>query len=130
MTVRNPQVGEQLGRYRLLRELGRGGMGVVYLALDTHLERHVALKLIAAEISEDAQFQSRFTREMRIAAQLEHPNVVPVYEAGELESFLFIAMRHIDGEDLRARLRRDGAVGSVIAGPIRLPAGCGSGCLP
>ena len=68
--------------YELERELGRGGMGTVHLARDTKLGRHVALKLLAPELADDVQFRERFLREQRIAASIEHPNVVPIYDAG------------------------------------------------
>jgi hypothetical protein len=99
---------ERLGAYRIEREIGRGGMGIVYLALDTRLQRHVALKLIAAELAADAGFRARFEREAHIAATLEHPHIVPVYEAGQLDGRLYIAMRHVAGADLGAVIRAEG----------------------
>jgi serine/threonine-protein kinase len=106
MTRRNPLVGDAFGRYRLDREIGRGGMGVVFLAQDMQLDRPVALKVISPDVGEDEQFRMRFAREMRIAAQVEHPNIVPVHEAGEIDGLLFIAMRYVTGEDLRSLLSR------------------------
>jgi hypothetical protein len=90
-------------------------MGVVFIAFDTHLERRVALKVIAPEISGDRNFRTRFEREMRIAAQLEHPNIVPVYEAGEIDGLLFLSMRYIEGQDLRARVEQDGGLDAIAA---------------
>ena len=91
--------------YRIEAEVGRGGMGVVYRALDTRLDRPVALKLIAPELAEDPQFRERFLRESRLAAAIDHGNVLPIYEAGEHDGQLFLAMRFVQGTDLKARLR-------------------------
>jgi predicted Ser/Thr protein kinase len=98
------------GAYDIQREVGRGGMGVVYLATDRRLGRRVALKVIVPELAADAQFRQRFEREARVAATLEHPHVVPVYEAGEQDGSLFIAMRFIDGRDLATEVRDHGAL--------------------
>ena len=80
-------------------------MGVVYRATDLSLERPVALKLIAPELAEDERFRERFLREPRLAASLDHPNVVPIYEAGEHDGQLYLAMRYVEGSDLRTRAR-------------------------
>src|SRR5260370_41284469 len=89
-------------------EIGRWGIGVVYRATDLELERPVALKLIATELAADERFRERFLRESRLAASLDHGNVIPVYEAGEAEGQLFQAMRYVEGEDLKSLLRREG----------------------
>jgi Protein kinase domain/WD40-like Beta Propeller Repeat len=102
------RIGAELAGYRLERELGRGGMGVVYLATDLRLGRTVAVKLLSPELSGDEQFRERFIRESRTAAGLEHPNIVPIHAAGEQDGVLFLAMRFIDGSDLRGALERDG----------------------
>ena len=94
--------------YRLEQIVGRGGMGVVYRATQLALERPVAIKLIATEHAQDADFHERFKSESRIAASIEHPNVIPVYEAGEDDGLLFIAMRLVDGVDLQQLLARSG----------------------
>ena len=94
--------------YRIEAELGRGGMGVVYRATDLQLERPVALKLIAPELSEDPAFRGRFLTETRLAASLDHPHVLPVHAAGEHEGRLYLAMRYVEGEDLKALLGREG----------------------
>jgi serine/threonine protein kinase len=73
--------------------VGRGGMGVVYRATDLSLERPVALKLIAPELAQDERFRARFLKEPRLAASLDHPNVIPIYEAGEHDGQLYLAMR-------------------------------------
>jgi len=90
--------------------VGRGGMGEVYRALDVRLRRPVALKVLSAELAEDQRFRERLLRESRLAASLDHPNVVPIYEAGEQDGRLFIAMRYVPGRDLKALLRRGGAL--------------------
>jgi serine/threonine protein kinase len=101
---------ERIGRYELLTELGRGGMGVVYRAHDTVVGRDVALKVISPDLASDPAFARRFEREMRIAARLEHQHVVPVYDTGREHDALFIAMRLIDGHDLREVIRIEGAL--------------------
>lgn len=99
--------GSRVGEYVIEAEIGRGGMGVVYRARHVRLERLVALKVIAPNLAQDATFRSRFDRESRLAASIEHPNAVPVYEAGEDDEVVFIAMRLIEGTDLRALLRKE-----------------------
>ena len=100
----------ELAGYRIEGLLGRGGMGEVYRALDTRLGRPVALKVLRADYAEDDRFRERLLRESRLAASLDHPNVIPIYEAGEQAGRLFIAMRFVSGEDLKALLRREGAL--------------------
>ena len=77
----DPQVGTELAGYRIESLLGRGGMSVVYLAEDLRLKRRVALKLLAAGLAEDESFRDRFLRESELAASIDHPNIVPIYEA-------------------------------------------------
>jgi hypothetical protein len=100
--------GDEFAGYRVERRLGRGGMGILYLAVEPGLERRVALKLIAPEAAEDEVFARRFTEESRIAASIEHPNVVPIYAAGEEGGVPYIAMRYVAGADLARRLTREG----------------------
>ena len=100
----DPRVGTELAGYLIEGLLGRGGMSVVYLAEDLRLHRKVALKLIAPELAEDERFRERFLAESELAASLDHPNVVPIYEAGEAEGVLFIAMRYVEGHDLKELL--------------------------
>ncbi len=100
--------GDEFAGYRIERRLGRGGMGILYLALEPGLERRVALKLIAPEGAADDVFARRFAEESRIAAAIEHPNVVPIYAAGEEEGVPWIAMRYVAGLDLGRRLAREG----------------------
>ena len=83
-------------------------MGVVYRATDLSLERPVALKLVAPELAEDERFRARFLREPRLAASLDHPNVIPIYEAGEHDGQLYLAMRFVEGSDLKTLLEREG----------------------
>ena len=100
--------GTMFGGYRVEALIGRGGMGVVYRATDLSLERPVALKLIAPELAQDERFRDRFLKEPRLAAALDHPSVVPIYEAGERDGQLYLAMRYVEGEDLKTLLERDG----------------------
>ena len=97
-----------IGGYRLTEVIGKGGMAVVYRAQQLSLDREVALKLIAPDFADDPVFRERFLRESRVAAAVEHPHVIPVYEAGEDAGLLFIAMRYVDGFDLGALLGRLG----------------------
>ncbi len=99
--------------YRIEQAIGRGGMGVVYRATQLALERPVAIKLIATERAQDPVFRVRFERESRLAASIEHPNVIPVYEAGEDDGLLFIAMRLVEGTDLAELLERVGVLEPV-----------------
>ena len=107
---RIPGVGSTLGQYRLTELLGHGGMGVVYRAEDLRLERNVALKLLSGDVSDDARFRTRFLRESRLAASTEHPGIVPIYDAGEIDGLLYIAMRYVEGSDLGRLLRAEGAL--------------------
>ncbi len=95
-----PEIGAQLAGYRIDRIVGRGGMGVVYLATELALDRPVALKLIAPELAGDAAFRERFLRESRIAASIDHAGILPVYAAGEADGELYLANRFVDGTDL------------------------------
>ena len=104
----DPRIGSEIAGYRIERLLGRGVMSVVYLAYHERLDRRVALKLLAPELAEDAQFRDRFLKESRLAASLDHPNVIPIYDADEADGVLFIAMRYVDGTDLRRLLAEEG----------------------
>jgi hypothetical protein len=109
--------GSEVAGYRIDEPLGRGGMGEVYRALDVRLGRPVALKMLAGALAADEDFQARLLHESRVAAGLDHPNVVPIYEAGAHDGALFIAMRYVPGRDLGALLRREGplAPGRALA---------------
>jgi ABC-type branched-subunit amino acid transport system substrate-binding protein len=102
--------GSTLAGYRIEALVGRGGMGVVYRATDLNLERPVALKLIAPELAQDERFRNRFLKEPRLAAALDHPNVLPIYEAGEGDGQLYLAMRYVAGEDLKTLLAHEGTL--------------------
>ncbi len=101
--------------YSIEEAVGRGGMGVVYRATQLALERPVAIKLIATERAQDPVFRGRFEAESKLAASIEHPNVIPVYEAGEDEGLLFIAMRLVEGTDLARLLDEEGALAPAHA---------------
>ena len=102
------RIGSELAGYRIEAPIGRGGMGVVYRAEQVRLGRKVALKLLAPELAENQGFRARFEHESRLAAVLDHPNIVPLFEAGEADGLLFISMRYVEGTDLRDLLSRDG----------------------
>ena len=108
-------VGRQVAGYRIEREIGRGGMAVVYRARDLRLDRTVALKLLAPELARNDTFRLRFTHESRAAAAIDHPHIVPVYEAGETDGVLYIAMRYVEGSDLRHLLDRQGPLAPAAA---------------
>src|SRR5689334_24864215 len=100
-----PMVGDELAGYRLRGVLGRGGMSVVYEAENPRLGNLVALKVIAPELATDDVFRARFLQESRVAASLNHPNVIPIYDAGPHDGLLYIAMRFVAGADLRTVLK-------------------------
>src|SRR6478735_12545932 len=93
--------GQSLAGFKIIRELGTGGMGVVYLANDERLGRKVALKAIAPHLAHDPEFRTRFEAEARHAAAIDHPNAVQIFSAGSAEGCFFIAMRYVQGSDLR-----------------------------
>src|SRR5437016_8383120 len=101
--------GTQLGHYTIISQLGAGGMGEVYLAQDTKLDRKVALKVLPADIASNRDRMDRFVREAKSAAALNHPHIAHIYEIGESEGVNFIAMEYIDGETLREKIHRDQA---------------------
>jgi hypothetical protein len=117
--------GDEFAGYRIRERLGRGGMGVIYLAMEPGLERPVALKLIAPEAAADDVFAKRFAEESRIAASIEHPNVVPIYAAGEEDGVAWIAMRFFAGSDLQLRIARAGRLEPALA--VDLVAQLGNG---
>jgi serine/threonine-protein kinase len=107
----DPRPGDVVAGYRVESRIGRGGMGVVYLAEHQTLRRRAALKIIAPDLADDSDFRERFLREARIAATLTHPNVVTVYDAGEIDGLLYIAMQYVPGPDLAAILREERRLG-------------------
>jgi len=116
-------VGEVFAGHRIESQIGRGGMGVVYRARHLVLNRDVALKVIAPHLAEDAGFIGRFKRESIVAAGIDHPNVIPIYHAGESEGTYFITMRLVPGTDLRAYLTERGALPDDLAVRILAPVG-------
>src|SRR5213593_3711784 len=94
------------GRYSIDRELGRGGMGIVYLAREVHLDRLVAIKLLPPAKAQ--AYRARFMREARLAAKLSHPNIIPIHAVEETGGFVYFVLWLVDGETLGARVRRDG----------------------
>lgn len=106
------QPGRMLSHYRLVEKIGEGGMGVVWKALDTRLNRHVALKLLPPELTADSERRQRFLREARTAAAVSHPNTVAIHDVDEADGLTFLCMELVDGRTLR----------SVLAGrPIPIP---------
>src|SRR6266571_2931910 len=102
------RIGTELGGYRIVESLGRGGMSVVYRAEHVRLGRQAALKLLVPGLGE-ADFAQRFLRESQLAASLDHPNIVPVYDAGEQDGLLYIAMAYVEGTDLKTLIAEEGA---------------------
>src|ERR1041384_3611200 len=96
------------GRYSIDRELGRGGMGVVYLAREVHLDRLVAIKVLPPERAADTTLRDRFLREARLAAKLSHPNIIPIHSVEDVGAFVFYVMAYVDGETLATRVRTRG----------------------
>jgi YVTN family beta-propeller protein len=107
--------GSVVAGYRIEDVAGRGSMGVVYRATQLVLQRPVALKLIATEVAHDASFRERFKRESQLAASIDHPNVIPIYEAGEVDGSLFLAMRYVEGTDLGALVAAEGTLAPARA---------------
>ena len=101
--------------FKVLGELGRGGMGIVYLAIDVNLDREVAIKVLPAHLTEPSGVRDRFLREARTSAKLSHPNIVPVYRADEKDGVVFFVMRHVDGESLAERLASQGPLAPLDA---------------
>ena len=102
--------GTRVAGYKVEALIGRGGMGAVYRAEEEGLGRKVALKVIAPELAQDERFRERFLRESRIAASLDHPHVIPIYQAGDEDGLLFLAMRYVEGTDLARVVAEDGAL--------------------
>jgi serine/threonine protein kinase/tetratricopeptide (TPR) repeat protein len=122
------------GKYEIVRLLGRGGMGQVYLALDVKLEREIALKTLAVEFSADAEHKARFMREARMASALNHPNILTIYEIGALGDVLFIATEYVKGKTLRQlmrnnELRLNGVIDIAVQAVQGLAAAHGAGII-
>ena len=108
-------IGSTLAGFRIERLLGQGAMGTVYLAEDVHLGRKVAVKVLAGELADDDRFRRRFLVESQLAASLEHPHIVPIYAAGEESDVIFLAMKYVEGYDLRALIDATDQVGDERA---------------
>ena len=106
------------GRYSLERELGRGGMGIVYLAREVRLDRLVAIKLLPPGRARDGRLRERFLREARTAAKFSHPHIIPIFAVDEVDAFVFFAMAYIAGETLTERVRRRGPLPPSDAGRV------------
>jgi len=110
-----PLVGDEFAGYRMRAVLGRGGMSVVYQAENLRLSNVIALKVLAPELAADDVFRARFLEESRIAASLNHPNVIPIYDMGSQDELLYIAMRYVSGTDLRQMIKKRGRLQSETA---------------
>jgi serine/threonine-protein kinase len=111
-------IGRQVAGYRVEELIGRGGMATVYRAFDLRLGRQVALKVLTPQLALDERFRQRFVRESRLVAGLDHPHIIPIYEADEADELLFIAMRYVEGRDLRALLDAEGPLSLARANRI------------
>ena len=105
-----PLVGDEFASYRVRSVLGRGGMSVVYQAENLRLSSVIALKVLAPELAADDVFRARFLEESRIAASLNHPNVIPIYDMGSQDDLLYIAMRYVSGTDMRQMIKKRGRI--------------------
>ncbi|MBA3601833.1 MAG: serine/threonine protein kinase, partial [Acidobacteria bacterium] len=97
----------RIAHYQVVSKIGAGGMGEVYLAEDTRLERRVALKFLPATFAQDAERMRRFVQEAKAASALNHPNILTIYEIGETDNTKYIASEYVEGETLRERLKRE-----------------------
>jgi tRNA A-37 threonylcarbamoyl transferase component Bud32 len=110
--------GSEFAGYRIEGVLGRGGMGIVYLAGEPELGRQIALKVIRAELADDSDFRRRFASESRAAAAIEHPKVISVYRAGEHRGRPYLAMRYVPGRNLQARIAAEGRLRPELAASL------------
>ena len=110
--------GSRIAKYRLEEQIGRGGMAVVFRARDERLQRQVALKILAPALAADEAFRQRFIRESRCAASVDDPHIIPVFEAGDEDGVLFIAMRYVPGGDVRTLVHREGPLSPARAAAI------------
>src|SRR6478672_3509479 len=105
-----PRIGTEFAGYRIDSLIGRGGMSIVYRAENPRLGNMVALKLLSSELANDETFRERFVRESRLAAALNHPHIIPIYDAGSFDGMLYIAMRYVEGADLKQLVRSSGGL--------------------
>ena len=117
--------GTRIAGCRIEAVAGRGGMGVIYRATELRLDRPVAVKLIAADRATEPAFRERFERESRLTAAIDHPNVIPVYAAGEEAGRLYLVMRYVAGTDLRSLLGRDRSLPPGRAADVVAQVGAG-----
>src|SRR5580658_1912296 len=119
-----PVEGEQLNHYRVMKRLGSGGMGEVFLAEDTRLHRKVALKVLLPEVAADPDRMARFLQEARLASALSHPNAAHIYEIGEADGSHYLAMEYIEGQTLEARLSE--VASNTTSDPASVPQSAGT----
>jgi serine/threonine-protein kinase len=119
--VRNFTVGSRIAGYRLEEMIGRGGMALVFRAVDERLDRQVALKILAPSLAQDQAFRQRFVGESRRSAAVDDPHIIPVHEAGEADGVLFIAMRYVPGGDVRTLVHQTGPLTATRAAAIVSP---------
>lgn len=110
-----PQEGETFGRYDIVRKIGRGGMGVVYAALQHGLRREVALKLLSSDLADNEEYRHRFLREAEVLARLDSPHIISVYDAGEQDGWLYIATQLVPDGDVQGMLNRHGPMPASLA---------------
>ena len=115
MTHQHLKPGIEFAGYRIQSLAGRGGMSVVFRAEDVNLHRSVALKVLSSKAVSDASFRNRFIRESRVASSIDHPNIIPIYNAGEVDGMAYIAMRFVEGSDLKALIEQTGALSPARA---------------
>ena len=125
-TLASLPAGLRIAGYRLEDRVGAGGMAVVFRAVDERLGRHVALKVMSAELAADVVFRQRFIRESRAAAAVDDPHLIPIYEAGEADGVLFIAMRYVAGGDVHSLVQRYGPLPAAASGFHYLPGSVGA----
>jgi len=114
-------IGTKLGRYEIRSQLGAGGMGEVYLAQDTRLDRKVALKILPDEVAADPDRMKRFVQEAKAASGLNHPNIITIYEIDQADSTFFIATEFIEGSTLRERMRTQPlSLGEVLSVAVQI----------
>lgn len=103
-------IGQVIGNYQIISEIGRGGMAIVYKAFQTSLNRYVAIKVLPPYFQHTEEFLDRFKREALAAAQMQHPNIVQIYETGEWNGYHYIVMEYVDGESLHTIMQKRGAL--------------------
>src|SRR3984957_18212679 len=110
--------GARIASYQIEQLIGRGGMATVYRATDVRLDRMVAVKILSGELARNDAFRQRFIRESRAGAAVDHPHIIPVFEAGNADGVLFIAMRYVSGGDVRSLIQAEGTLSTARASAI------------